>query len=99
MPPGNVTEMTDRRAAGPGVVACRRRGGAVNEAERNVRAIRGRLLSFLRAPHGAGDAQSYRYIEDGIVLVKDGRIEAAGPAAELMPRLPAAARSNITPTR
>jgi len=63
----------------------------VNEAERNVRAIRGRLLSFLRAPHGAGDAQSYRYIEDGIVLIKDGRIEAAGPAAELMPRLPAAA--------
>jgi guanine deaminase len=51
----------------------------VSEAERNVRAIRGRLLSFLRAPHGAGDAQSYRYIEDGIVLVKDGRIEAAGP--------------------
>ena len=54
----------------------------MNEAERNVRAIRGRLLSFLRAPHGAGDAQSYRYIEDGIVLVKDGRIEAAGPAAD-----------------
>ena len=41
------------RAAGPGVVARRRRGGEVNEAERNVRAIRGRLLSFLRAPHGA----------------------------------------------
>ena len=37
----------------------------MNEAERNVRAIRGRLLSFLRAPHGAGDAQSYRYTEDG----------------------------------
>jgi guanine deaminase len=63
----------------------------VNEAERNVRAIRGRLLSFLRAPRGAGDAQSYRYIEDGIVLIKDGRIEATGPTAELMPRLPAAA--------
>ena len=36
-----------------------------------MRAIRGRLLSFLRAPHGAGDAQSYRYIEDGIVLVDE----------------------------
>ncbi len=45
-----------------------------------MRAIRGRLLTFLRAPTGAGDAQSYRYIDDGIILVKDGRIEAAGPA-------------------
>lgn len=53
------------------------------------RAIRGRLLTFLRAPRGAGDAQSYRYIEDGVVLVKNGRVEALGPAAELLPRLPA----------
>ena len=46
-----------------------------------MRAIRGRLLSFLRAPRGAGDAQSYRYIDDGIVVVNDGgRIEAVGPA-------------------
>jgi len=52
-------------------------------------AIRGRLLTFLRAPKGAGDSQSYRYIEDGVVLVKAGRIEALGPAAELLPRLPA----------
>jgi guanine deaminase len=54
-----------------------------------LRAIRGRLLNFLRAPRGAGDAQSYRYIADGIVVVKDGKIDAVGPAAELMRRLPA----------
>jgi guanine deaminase len=54
-----------------------------------LRAIRGRLLTFLRAPNSAGDAQSYRYIEDGIVLVKDGRIEAVGPAAEMLARAPA----------
>jgi guanine deaminase len=53
------------------------------------RAIRGRLLTFLRAPGCAGDAQSYRYIEDGVVVVKNGRIEALGPAAELLPGLPA----------
>jgi adenosine deaminase len=55
----------------------------VNEAERKVRAIRGRLLSFLRAPRGAGDAQSYRYIEDGIVLAKSLTAHAGeeGPAA------------------
>jgi guanine deaminase len=55
----------------------------------SLRAIRGRLLTFLRAPTGAGDAQSYRIIDDGIILVKDGKIEAVGPAAELAPRLPA----------
>jgi guanine deaminase len=52
------------------------------------RAIRGRLLSFVRAPRGAGDAQSYRYIDDGIIVVKDGRIEAVGPADEIKTRLP-----------
>jgi guanine deaminase len=57
-------------------------------ADGNSRAIRGRLLSFSRAPRGAGDAQSYRYIEDGIILVEDGRIEAVGPADELVARVP-----------
>ncbi|MGH7074908.1 MAG: guanine deaminase [Stellaceae bacterium] len=50
-------------------------------------AIRGRLLSFIRAPAGAGDAASYRYIEDGIILIADGRIAAIGPAAEMVARL------------
>jgi guanine deaminase len=53
-----------------------------------LRGIRGRLLSFLRAPNDAGDAQSYRYIEDGLVLVDgEGRIEAVGQAAELASRV------------
>src|SRR5271156_3662638 len=60
-------------------------------ADVSPRAIRGRLLTFVRAPAGAGDAQSYRYIEDGIVLVKDGRIEDVGPAIELLERLPVGA--------
>ncbi len=42
----------------------------------------------MRAPRGAGDAQSYRYIDDGIIVVKDGRIEAVGPAGEIKARLP-----------
>jgi guanine deaminase len=57
-------------------------------AHGSPRAIRGRLLTFLCAPHGAGDAASYRYVEDGIVLVQDGRIEQVGPADELTPQLP-----------
>ncbi len=62
-------------------------------------AVRGRLLSFLRAPSGAGDTQSYRYIDDGVVLVKDGRIAAIGPASELMPQLPLAAVTEHYPDK
>jgi len=58
-------------------------------AHAGLRAIRGRLLTFVRAPAGAGDAHSYRYIDDGIMLVKDGRIELVGPASDLAARLPA----------
>ena len=59
----------------------------------STRAIRGRLLSFLRAPRGAGDAKSYRYSDDGLVLIGgDGRIEAVGPTQELMSRVPAGAQ-------
>jgi len=57
-------------------------------AELSSRAIRGRLLSFLRAPQGVGDMQSYRHIEDGIVLVRGGRIDAVGPAEDMKQRLP-----------
>jgi guanine deaminase len=46
------------------------------------------LLTFLREPAGQGDSGSCRYVEDGIVLVEDGRIAAIGPAAEIAPLLP-----------
>jgi guanine deaminase len=54
----------------------------------DVTAIRGRLLSFVSEPAGPGDRSSYSYIEDGIVVVRDGRIEAVGEASELAPTLP-----------
>jgi guanine deaminase len=50
------------------------------------RAVRGRLLTFLRAPGGAGDEASYRYLEDGIIVVEEGRISAVGRAADLSAR-------------
>lgn len=52
------------------------------------RAIRGRILTFLRQPEGPGDTGSYRYIADGIVHVAGGRIAAVGPAPEIVPTLP-----------
>ena len=58
-------------------------------AKVTAQAIRGRLLSFVRAPRGASDAESYRYIDDGMIVVEDGRIARVGPAAELATSLPA----------
>jgi guanine deaminase len=57
-------------------------------ADGSSRAIRGRVLSFVGAPRGAGDTDSYRYIQDGIVLVTDGRIAQVGPAEQLAANLP-----------
>ena len=38
--------------------------------------IRARLLSFLRAPQSPDDTESFRYIENGGVLIEDGLIKA-----------------------
>ena len=40
--------------------------------------LRGRTLSFHRAPEAANDHAAYAYDEDGAVLVRDGRIVASG---------------------
>ncbi|MCJ8238468.1 guanine deaminase [Peteryoungia algae] len=45
--------------------------------------IRGRLLSFTRAPDHAGDRESYLYKEDGALLVRDGKIVATGDYADV----------------
>jgi len=51
-------------------------------------AHRGAILHF-RADPGADDApESYEHFPDGLLLVRDGRIEAVGPAAALLPQLP-----------
>ena len=36
--------------------------------------IRGRVLTFLAEPQGIDDTASYRYIEDGAIFVRDGKI-------------------------
>ena len=50
--------------------------------------VRGRLLSFLRRPEAIDDTASYRYEEDGGLLVEDGRIVAFGPYAALRAEAP-----------
>ncbi|MDB5529680.1 MAG: guaD [Devosia sp.] len=38
--------------------------------------LRGRVLTFLSEPQGLDDAASYRYLEDGAVVIADGKIVA-----------------------
>ncbi|MDP3895820.1 MAG: guanine deaminase [Mesorhizobium sp.] len=40
--------------------------------------LRGRTLTFLREPHSVADHDAYAYEEDGGLLIRDGRIVAAG---------------------
>jgi len=52
--------------------------------------LRGRLLSFTAEPEGPEDRDSYVYVEDGALLLADGRILAAGGFDEVRMRAPEA---------
>jgi guanine deaminase len=54
-----------------------------------MQAYRASLLHFLDDPDQVGEEQSYEYFEDGLLLVAEGKIVAAGAAAELLPQLDA----------
>ena len=51
------------------------------------RAIRGRLLSFLDDPAVAGEGASHRYLDDGLLVLENGRIAKVGEARDLLPAL------------
>ena len=53
----------------------------------NARIIRGRILSFSDDP-AAGGPSAHSLIDDGAVLVAGGRIEAVGPARDILARAP-----------
>ena len=44
----------------------------------DVKVLRGRVLSFVDEPQGLDDTASYRYIEDGAVVIGDGKILMVG---------------------
>lgn len=53
-------------------------------------AYRGSILHFLSDPGEASEpAGSYEYLEDGVLVVRDGRVAETGPACEVLARLPA----------
>lgn len=53
----------------------------------DLHAVRATVVDFSDDPQGAG-AGALRHIEDGLLVVRDGRIALRGPAAELLTRLP-----------
>ena len=48
--------------------------------------IRGRILSFNRAPTSLNDDESYYYNEDGALIINNGLIEDIGNFIELKKR-------------
>lgn len=53
-------------------------------------AFRGEVLHFLRDPGDAADpAGAYEYLEDGMLVVRDGCVAEVGPARDVLGRLPA----------
>jgi guanine deaminase len=54
-------------------------------------ALRGRLFWFEDDPETAGEA-AHRYVEDGLLVMRDGVIAASGEARLLLPTLPAGTR-------
>jgi guanine deaminase len=60
---------------------------AENRSTGGKRAFRAPLLHFLGDPGPSLDPVTIEYFEDGLLLVENGRIERAGPAAELAPNL------------
>ncbi len=52
-----------------------------------LKVYRGELLHFLADPAKVALEDSYQYLEDGLLIIKDGLIEQVGEAAELLPSL------------
>lgn len=56
---------------------------------RHVTAYRSAILHSIADPAEVGIEQSYQYLEDGLLVVEDGRVKALGDANTLLPSLAA----------
>ena len=52
-----------------------------------MEAYRASVLHFLDDPDAAAEAESYQYFEDGMLVVDEGKVVAAGAADDLIPYL------------
>jgi len=55
--------------------------------EQTLQAFRGTLVDFVDDPQALGE-RACRCFDDGLLVVRDGRVAEIGPAAELLARLP-----------
>ena len=55
-----------------------------------LRAYRGSLLHFLGDPGDGADGSAVQYFDDGLLVVENGLVKAAGEARDLLPTVPAA---------
>jgi len=51
-----------------------------------LKAIRGSVLDFVDDPFYVSEAESVRYIADGLLILEDGKIKALGPYESLQPQ-------------
>ena len=54
----------------------------------NLQVYRGDILHFSDDPSSVAEVKSYEYIDDGLLLVEDGRVLKTGKATDLLSRLP-----------
>lgn len=52
-----------------------------------IKAFRGEILHFLANPAKVARKDSYQYLEDGLLIIKDGRVEQVGEALLLLENL------------
>ena len=52
------------------------------------RAHRGAILHFRSDPGAADDPSSFEFLDDGLLVTRDGHVAAIGPTQELLPNLP-----------
>ncbi len=63
----------------------------------SVSAIRGTLVSFSDDPFLVDPAQAFRYEADGLIICRNGLIEAVGPYSDLRDKVPAGAAPPTIP--
>jgi guanine deaminase len=61
---------------------------SMTSAGKGIRAFRGEILHFVGDPETLGD-DAQRHIADGLLVVRDGRVDRVGEAAQLLRDLPA----------
>ncbi len=86
---GRERHGNDRRGAG-GSARLDSKWRPSLSSQSGLQVHRGEVLHFLADPGADAAPESFEHFPDGVLIIRDGRIEAAGPADALLAKLPAA---------